>query len=488
MRKSYHVPSTGFTYSLRIFYREHSQADKLPTKPTPLPLLTFIHGLGGSVAQFGPLLTTLVNVGPCLAIDLPGCGRSDFQPWHWDAYTHLALAELVSLVIKDHLKPDTNQGTILVAHSMGCSLATTLASTTSNLPHLLAHRTLGIIAICPKASSLSPLQQTLLKRLISLPSPIFDLLRLLDKRGGPESASVRRMVGAQGDAETKRLQLRYNAQSQTPVWRRMTYGFLVNRAPAAMDSITSGYLNIWSGVSVPTFLVAGADDTLAPPDEVEKIGAVLRHSWGSLLQPQRDAEDLSTTEHSATHNDHVASRGDRHVQNKALTIAILPSPASHAVMYAPDTCRILSGLIQDFIAKHVDQRLALGWQLQHLSTEGKWDVKNLEKWKKIEPVSSPIGGIFRAMKTMREVDDMHSPQTFAESWRDSIWVVCDISHETPVYDPANLKSAGVEYVKFPTVSKLPPTEDEVAYFLELVDQLRKQRPAEDPGSEALIAM
>lgn len=63
--------AAGFTYpSIRTVYHPHPQAAKLPT----LPLLVFIHGLGGSVAQFAPMLTSMINVGPCLAIDFPGCG------------------------------------------------------------------------------------------------------------------------------------------------------------------------------------------------------------------------------------------------------------------------------------------------------------------------------------------------------------------------------------------------------------------------------
>lgn len=31
--------------SVRTFYRPHPQADKLPNKPTPLPLICFVHGL-----------------------------------------------------------------------------------------------------------------------------------------------------------------------------------------------------------------------------------------------------------------------------------------------------------------------------------------------------------------------------------------------------------------------------------------------------------
>lgn len=43
----------GIIYpSIRTFFHPHPQAAKLPSKPTPLPLLVFVHGLGGSAAQF----------------------------------------------------------------------------------------------------------------------------------------------------------------------------------------------------------------------------------------------------------------------------------------------------------------------------------------------------------------------------------------------------------------------------------------------------
>jgi len=50
--KSYHVPSTGLTCpSIWTFYGPHPYADKLPSKAEPLPLLVFIHGLGGSATH-----------------------------------------------------------------------------------------------------------------------------------------------------------------------------------------------------------------------------------------------------------------------------------------------------------------------------------------------------------------------------------------------------------------------------------------------------
>lgn len=136
---------------------------------------------------------------------------------------------------------------------------------------------------------------------------------------------------------------------------------------------------------------------------------------------------------------------------RVLKTSILPAPASHALLYDPATYRTLAGLIQDFLSEHVDTRLSLGWQLQHLSTEGKWDVKNLAKWQAVRPVSEPIAGIFRAMKTLREIDDTHSPGIFVRNWKGKIKAVIDISHESPVYDPKGLEEGGVEYHKFPTV-------------------------------------
>jgi hypothetical protein len=133
----------------------------------------------------------------------------------------------------------------------------------------------------------------------------------------------------------------------------------------------------------------------------------------------------------------------------------------------PSTVRILAGLISDFVCSQVSPRLSLGWQLQFLSTAGKWDVKNLAKWQAVAQVSEPIAGIFRAMKTLRQVDDTHSPEIFVRDWGSQIKDIIDISHDTPVYDPRDLERGGVRYHKFPTVSKIPPTNDEVNTFITL---------------------
>lgn len=66
---------------------------------------------------------------------------------------------------------------------------------------------------------------------------------------------------------------------------------------------------------------------------------------------------------------------------------------------------------------------------------------------------------------------------------DIIKDIVDISHDNPVYDPRSF-SNGIKYHKLPTVSKIPPTETEVANFIKMVDEIRedqKVRSETEPG-------
>jgi protein-tyrosine phosphatase len=78
------------------------------------------------------------------------------------------------------------------------------------------------------------------------------------------------------------------------------------------------------------------------------------------------------------------------------------------------------------------------------------------------------------MKTLREVDETHTPVVLARRLRGHLAAVIDISHDNPVYDPKGLEDNGIPYYKFPTVSKQPPQPDEVAVFVDLVDRIRAE--------------
>ncbi|PHH61214.1 hypothetical protein CDD82_2170 [Ophiocordyceps australis] len=461
----YTFKTSRFEYhGIRVFFRQHVKADELPG---PLPLLVCIPGLGGSVAQFHPLLSSLVDLAPCLAVDWPGCGRSEYTVASWDAYTPQAFSELLETVIETYRDSDAGQGVVLIGHSLGTYMAAWMANMHVKHTTTVARHVVGLVAICPLSGpgDKSKYMWAFLSALFWLPESFLSLWRAWDAMGGLESASVTRFVGQDADAELKMLQYRFNQQSRTPVLRRMAYGLI----PSFGDRNPVGGLpglDIWAGLNIPVYLIAGQDDHLTPPSETEKIVQAIKAAssdWGTGASPV----DFDGTEVPPQPQD----------PPKVLQSIVMPSPANHTLLYMPQSARALAGLISDFVAANVTGRLSLAWQLQYLSREGKWDVKNLDKWRSVEPVSDGIGPegkpIFRALKTLREADEVHCPKVFVEKWGSMIKDVIDISKDQPVYDPRGLERSGIHYHKFPTVSKVPPPAHEVESFVRCVDGLRE---------------
>lgn len=432
----------------------------------------------------------------CFGIDLPGCGLSTFAPTDWDAYTVEALAELLFTAIEQHRDREAGQKVVLIGHSMGCSLSALLASSASSIGSELKEHILGLVAISPRASPPTPDEVASYRRLLRIPESIFDMWRYWDRRGGLHSASVNRLVGTDADPDTRELQMRYNKQSKTPVWRRMAWGTLptYNKDGKAIGGIPGE--EVWAGVKTSVLLVAGESDAVTKPAELRKLlkffGEVGPHADvgadGSAIIP--DASETHDTVSAAydrfAHEEEYgleAQTSEKTIiddcrasceKKRAVKTVILPAPASHALLYDRATYRTLAGIIQDFLSQHIDERLSLGWQLQYMNTSGKWDVKNLAKWKKVTPVSQRIAGTFVALKMLREVDEEHNPVLFSQKYRDQIYAVIDISYENPVYNPASLEKGGIHYQKHPTVSKIPPTADEVRDFIALVDRLQNE--------------
>lgn len=487
--------------SIRIFYHPHAHAEKLQAI-ADLPLLVFIHGLGGSLPQFAPLLGSLVNVGPCFGIELPGHGLSAFSPKDYNAYTFQAFVTLWRKAIEDICREKGHKKVVFVAHSLGCSIAATLATDAQfSVP------VEGIVGLCPKAFPPEPSQVTMARRFLSLPDTVLNIVRFLDRRGGVNSKSVERMAGKGAKIDLRRLQLAFNSNFKTAVWKRATLGCLPTYDDSGHPVGGLPGKEVWSKIKVPLFLIAGESDTVTKPIEVKHIASYLSKPLeantdaptASKAVPVADDPTTNKTDSAVDETDTsphpptsdldrepaasdqtfgtIPSTSEMSSHNSTLVkTAILPSPAAHALMYDHSTYRTVAGLIEDFLSRYVSSQLSLGWQLQKLTTSGKWDVKNLEKWRQVTPVSGPIGpgahGLFRALKTLREQDPVHTPTVFLREWRERIFAVIDISHDSPVYDTKALERGGIEYHKFPTVSKVPPTPVEVKDFIALVDRLR----------------
>jgi alpha-beta hydrolase superfamily lysophospholipase/protein-tyrosine phosphatase len=459
-----------------------------------------------------------------------------------------ALAELVETIVEEYRDKEAEQPVVLIGHSLGTAVSAYIAN--RNVKHTthLAEYVAGLIAICPISGPKDEKFVAFARRFLWVPGWLFGLWRTWDGMGGTESPSVKRFVGDDPDPELARLQYKFNKQSQTPVWRRMFSGTL----PTYVDGKPQGGipgLDVWAALTIPVYLIAGEKDNITSPEEAKRIVAALKNDVDDADSNQtghEEAEELladtaAPVSASTRPEDHIPQRIDditgkdferrdtainetsqdphedphedpstplespadvpalpRHPRQVIKTM-VMPAPATHALLYSPRSVRVLAGLIADFLAKNITGRLSLGWQLQYLSREGKWDVKNLNKWKSVVPVSHPIGPadkpIFRALKTLREADDVHCPKEFVAKWGKIIKDVIDISKDQPVYDSGGLERAGIHYHKFPTVSKIPPQHDEVEAFIQLVDKLRatqaerrEEEAWDDEGQSCVIGV
>ncbi|PHH52042.1 Abhydrolase domain-containing protein C57A10.08c [Ceratocystis fimbriata CBS 114723] len=304
-----------FSYSnLRIFYRRHPALAPESTSP----LIVCIHGLGGSVAQYASLLPHLTPLSSILIIDLPGCGRSAFTETRWEAYTPATLSLLLEAIITDFR--GAHRPLVLIGHSMGTALGARLANP---MHSSLAPDVAALVALCPVAESANPEKTALLRRLLWIPEWLFNLWRIWDRRGGAQSESVYRFVGKEAPEDLRRMQYRFNAQSRTPVWRRMAWGVLPDGHDERGEGIggLSGK-DLWAGVDAPVLLVGGEDDKVTLAEEVFKAAAAIRSKDGS---------------------------GSRVVKT-----CILPSPASHTLLYDPRTVPKVFAIIKTFLRENVN--------------------------------------------------------------------------------------------------------------------------------------
>jgi len=107
---------------------------------------------------------------------------------------------------------------------------------------------------------------------------------------------------------------------------------------------------------------------------------------------------------------------------------------------------------------------------------------------KTSSVSGRIGtSMFKAMKTLRQNDPIHNPQSFIEANPDISHIV-DISFEDPPYLPSSFDGSHITYHKFSTRSKTPPTTSQVELFIELIDSILAKDPLPPNPTTGLIAV
>ncbi|KAI8143173.1 Alpha/Beta hydrolase protein [Fennellomyces sp. T-0311] len=416
-------------HRLRIVHIIHELGSRVP-------LLVFIHGLGGQVSQWQSQIEYFSQTAHVLAIDLLGCGKSELS-YDWGSYTTDSLVkDVTSLLTERYQYPST----VIVAHAYGCSIATHVAALPQIQPTLR-----GLVLITPKAR-IEETHEKAQRNLRWIPDWMFEWARTADRKGGLHSKSVERFLGYDVDVDDRlrRNQLRWSLLSRISAYKRFVTG-------ASFPS-----RQIYDKIKMGVLLISGSEDRVTPPNDVNVIRNYLLG-----LDPQETNWD------SVTHADSI----------RVPEPYIIPDVGHMPMVVHPE---LVNPVISDFLIKNCGLHTLSGaWQAQHRTKgENKWDLKNYEKWARTSPITSEAIGpsLFRAMKVMRQTDPSHCPSAFLANYPE-IGFIIDISNDTPPYRSSDFEDSRIEYIKLRTVSKIPPEQVDVDKFIETAARCWEKRPA-----------
>jgi 3-oxoadipate enol-lactonase len=205
--------------------------------------MLFLHGMGGDRSNFRPQLAHFAKRYRAVAWDAPGFGRS--YPWYELSFAAMADAAAVLL---DQVETDT---AIIVGHSMGGMVALELAAR-----HSERLRALVLSGTSPAFGDPNgPWQQQFVRDSLA---PVENGNRLSDHA----EALIRDVIGA--NADPAGVQLAIDSMARTP---HDTYRAVLN------NLIRFDRRDILSRITVPTLVIAGAEDAKAPPTMLERMAA-----------------------------------------------------------------------------------------------------------------------------------------------------------------------------------------------------------------------
>lgn len=317
-------------------------------------------------------------------------------------------AELLTSLIAKLCK---DEDFVLIGHSYGSSHSFRVAN------GKLRDHCKGVVAVTPPYNM--HISTTQRNALGFMPGLLFDVaFRANDRKGGLYSTSVNRMFTQNASEQARKDQLQIN---------------LISRTHSVLQSIYYGRFydtKVDGTPSCPVLIIGAIADEVCPVKKSRELQADLKRA-----------------------------------NCKSMFIEV--RNAGHGIMF--ERSEVVDGMISKFIKDSVDERLSMAWQLQFIAShDNKWSLKNEEKWKKTQSVGDDVEGL-KGMKVLRQEDDEHGPSSFEKS-HPEIGAIIDISREAPPYDPKSFKR--VKYYKFPTVSKIPPSRDEVNGFIKLVKEIK----------------
>ncbi|EGW35044.1 uncharacterized protein SPAPADRAFT_58177 [Spathaspora passalidarum NRRL Y-27907] len=454
------------------------------------PILVFVHGLGGQMSQFEPLMGLLSQCSEIVSLDLPGFGNSkiqfsdklktvsnisdedkqrissSIQKMTWSDFTTENITNILYEFIKQQI-PE-NKKIVLIGHSMGTHLSIKLAK---KLPN---HKVEGLILLSPPGLrddvnvgvKDSGHKLFSLFKLFTYVPWLFNLFRSWDRLGGLNSTSVARQLSSGSNTIYNKLkQLRWNMDIDSSIILKYSNGF----SPATTSDLTTAVSQFNDNptdkhVYEKTLVLGGSSDSVTPVKNIYKIDEFLTRTF------------------------------DRKVSS---TIEI--KGVGHSLLLSKP--EFISGMILNHVESKFPQRLHLSpaWVLQVKAriSGDKWGLKNELKWSLLKPISSNITrrngsdiAPLLGMKTLREGDANHSPTILeglfygenshnsADIPKGNLIAIIDISADIPPYSPKSFNV--IKYYKCATVSKVAPDQSAIRRFIQLVDDILSDNKAEHP--------
>ncbi|CAR28658.1 hypothetical protein ZYGR_0U00160 [Zygosaccharomyces rouxii] len=222
-------------------------------------LFLFIHGLGGELEQFEPLLRLVDAMDQrFLALDLPGFGKSD----EWDEYPMLKVVETI-----EEIAAKFNAAKIvLVGHSMGCYLTSHFYEAYHKV-----HSINRIVLLSPPKRVLYELQGNVVQWGIwfgyKLPW-LFDFYRSwFDQSKGLASSGIRGFFSNDTITTIQTYRKLWQFHNNVQIKSRTIFGYLSGWQPIQWDKLNQ----IWNVTATTLVVMCGDRDAVTPISAAQEI-------------------------------------------------------------------------------------------------------------------------------------------------------------------------------------------------------------------------
>ncbi|KAI3406360.2 hypothetical protein KGF56_000841 [Candida oxycetoniae] len=480
-------PLTNFTKNDANQEMSFQDKEKISKELSESPILVFIHGMGGQMSQFEPLMGLLSQCSEVIALDLPGFGNSKIQFYNnrkflspitlqdqrkisasiekmtWHDFETDNIVNIVYEFISQQVSE--NKKLVLIGHSMGTHISIKLAK------KLARGKVEGMILLSPpeieETQELVPAvhKTSSAFKLFTYAPFLFDYFRVWDRLSGLNSTSVTRQLSKTNNAFYNSLrQFRWNLDVNSSMLLKYAKGF--RRATTSDLLVAVERFNdnpCDKHTYEKTLFIGGSNDQLTGVKAIYKGDKFLADTFGRKVSSSVEVKDVG---HSL----------------------LLVKP------------EYISGIILNHIESKFPERLHLSpaWVLKvkALISGDKWGLKNELKWSDLQPISfnitrrngSDIAPML-GMKTLREGDNNHSPANVELMFYNSDQVnsikgvkgkliaIIDISADIPPYSPKSFKI--IQYYKCATVSKVVPDQSSIRRFIQLVNDILSNSDVED---------